>query len=525
MKLYLLRKITICIILFLFVILNFSSNINGFHRKSDNMIDKNLCAENSYMHFFPSNLSKSTIELKNTNNELEIENTKNGNSTYFDWYNIIDFGQTAWGITSVDFNNDSNLDFAVSWATSPWTKSVISIFYNNGEGEFTRDDVYTITKPLYRYIHSLVAGDYDNDSDVDFIFSYTEANESFYATYGVISILFNDGNNNFGNETLIARLGTGKTNDINGRYNPDLTSADFDMDNDLDLIVGDNSGIVEFYTNNGHGNFSSNSVIYDYGICSWGITSEDFDKDGDMDILVAAAPKSFDPEIYGFGQIYLIENQVLPNNQSTCFNHGHGKILANIHNLPGTASLTTLDYEQDGDIDFIAGIGNDLYLYIYENDFFYPCRICTLPNNPEGFSESLTGGGLTSADFNNDGKEEFIAGGVQGVVRFFTLNYSQPTSVFISKPIGRIMYIFDKELKSIFLKRPVVLWKLTVEIKTLGDVPYVQFFVDGSLQFNDTEPPFEWIWNNVSFGRHLLAIKYTAYGNQLWELRNVWKYF
>ena len=44
---------------------------------------------------------------------------------------IEEMGQSAYGLTSADFNDDGLLDFAASWATSPWTQSTISIFYND----------------------------------------------------------------------------------------------------------------------------------------------------------------------------------------------------------------------------------------------------------------------------------------------------------------------------------------------------------------------------------------------------------
>ena len=72
-------------------------------------------------------------------------------------------GQTAWGLTTADFNMDGLMDFAVSWATNPWTHSTISIFYNDGDGGFTQDDVYT---PSNTYIADLNSADYDNDGDI-----------------------------------------------------------------------------------------------------------------------------------------------------------------------------------------------------------------------------------------------------------------------------------------------------------------------------------------------------------------------
>ncbi len=86
------------------------------------------------------------------------------------------YDQTVWGVTSADFNHDSLVDFAVSWATAPFTYSGISIFYNMGNGEFSEDVVYIFN---YSYITSLNAADYDSDGDIDLLFAYSE-----YTWYG-----------------------------------------------------------------------------------------------------------------------------------------------------------------------------------------------------------------------------------------------------------------------------------------------------------------------------------------------------
>ena len=90
------------------------------------------------------------------------------------------------------------------------------------------------------------------------------------------------------------------------RFNPELTSADYDADGDIDFLVGDNSGKVEHFINDGYGNFVSNGVIHWYGHLSWGLTSGDFDGDGDIDFLVAANNK------YGTleGNVWLKRNQL-----------------------------------------------------------------------------------------------------------------------------------------------------------------------------------------------------------------------
>jgi len=282
---------------------------------------------------------------------LEIINSEEPN--YFDLHEIANFFSCAWGLTSADFNNDDNIDFVVSYAMGQFYYP-ISIFYNNGNLGFTKDDVYTFS---YSTISDLDSGDYDSDGDIDLMFTYSE--HVWYGglpvkVNGTVNLLFNDGENNFGNCTMVAWHGPGTPYDPENRINPQLSSADYDMDGDIDFLVGDNSGKIEFYLNNGTGNFTSAGIIYDWGHVSWGVTSADYDNDGDIDFLVASENDEGDD-----GYVYLKRNRMIESNFTTCFDPGPGEII--VDQLPGlqefVESLTSIDYNNDGNMDFIAGIG------------------------------------------------------------------------------------------------------------------------------------------------------------------------
>jgi hypothetical protein len=424
-------------------------------------------------------------------------------------------GQTAWGLTTADFNNDGNMDFAVASATSPFTNSTISLFYNNGGGGFTKQDIFTFTE----YIDSLASGDFNNDGYIDILFSYSECKpgESHYI-YGIVSILFNDGNNNFGNATMIVRQTSGEKEAF-GRINPHISSADYNMDGNLDFLVGDNSGKVELYVNNGLGNFTSAEVIYDWGHISWGITSADFDGDGSIDFLVSAEGNG---RPYG-GYIYLKQNQKIHDNSSICFDNSPGEIIA--HSGVVSGSLAPLNYDNDGDMDFIAGSFNSLYLYIYDQGLYFPCYIGALPDSREGQPDDLTFGAVATADFNNDGYNDFVVGGVQGVIRLFTNNQGHPFSAVIVKPQIKHLNIFDKDLQFPLMKRTIILGKITIEVKTLGDAQKVEFYVDGTLKYRDTIAPYEWLWETPSFGKHeIQIIAYNSSGNIGYDTINVWRF-
>ncbi len=435
--------------------------------------------------------------------------------------------QTAWGLTSNDFNNDGKMDFAASYADSPFLFARISIFYNNGNNTYTRDQVFQFQ---YTYISSLISGDFTNDGYIDLIFSYS--NWIVYQGLcvkinGSINILINDGTNHFKPKKEIARLtGPDIPYDPLNRINPKLTCADYDQDGDLDFIVGDNRGAVELYLNNGTGNFTCAGFIAEYkdlegdrGL-SWGVTSADFDADGDCDFLVGV--KSTDC----IGNVWYHQNMLQESNGTVLFQQDSGQLITELHeplNPWGTVSLAAIDYDNDGTMDFLAGAGNIIYLYTNRNPWegIYAYK---LPDGIEGYLDHLAEGGMTVADYDNDGYSDAIIGGVQGFIREFT---NAKTLAVITRPKNTYWYKFDEEQYQLFKDNGILcVGRITLHVSPVANLTKVDFYINGILRTSDTTKPYEYIWRfsfPLSFYHTVRIVAYDQNGRQSVHEIKIWR--
>jgi hypothetical protein len=84
----------------------------------------------------------------------------------------------------------------------------------------------------------------------------------------------------------------------------------------------------------------------------------------------------------------------------------------------------------------------------------------------------------------------------------------------IVKPERNCIYINDREIGSTFIVNTIIIGDISVRtnVDDVINVSKVEFFVDDKLQFEDTEFPFEWIWDKISFSKHGLKVL-TYYNN------------
>jgi hypothetical protein len=215
---------------------------------------------------------------------------------------------------------------------------------------------------------SLTAGDLDGDADLDL----AVANQNGFD----VTVLLNDGSGGF-SEAAGSPVAV-------GNQPRDITTSDFDGDEDLDLAVAnffDNN--VTVLLNDGSAGFSEAAGSpFSVGVLAASLTTGDLDGDGDLDLTV----------------VNLNDNNVtvLLNDGSAGFSEAAGSPFS-VGNLP--QAITTGDLDGDGDLDLIV------------TDTSGPSLTVLLNDSDGDFSEApgspiVVGAGplsLTAKDLDGDG--------------------------------------------------------------------------------------------------------------------------
>ena len=216
----------------------------------------------------------------------------------------------------------------------------IAWYPNDGSGNFGTQQVITTAANGAR---SVYASDLDGDGDMD-VLSASE-NDDKIAWYP------NDGSGNFGPQYVISGIADGARSvyaaDLDGDGDMDVLSASTDVS-----IFGSPYDSIEWYANDGLGNFSFQPII-DQGMSIIGAVSvyaTDLDGDGDMDVLSASRD---DDKIAWY-----------PNDGSG--NFGTQQVITTAADSAYDVYATDLD--GDGDMDVLSASGNDDKIAWYPND-------------------------------------------------------------------------------------------------------------------------------------------------------------
>jgi len=133
----------------------------------------------------------------------------------------------------------------------------------------------------------LTVGDPDMDGDFD-----------IYSTNINVGVFYeNDGNGNFTNRATQRGIGT-FNNGFSACVGWGTAFADFDNDNDEDLIVIGDITRAKFFENNGNGQFSDASSGCGIQLKGHSLVPFDFDHDGDLDVLIGWGVPGAMPRLY-----------------------------------------------------------------------------------------------------------------------------------------------------------------------------------------------------------------------------------
>ena len=264
-------------------------------------------------------------------------------------------------VVAGDFDNDGDLDLVIGGGFF----SGGSMAYQNNGGTFSNITSYAGIG-IVELVHGSALADVDGDGDLDLSFAVDGANKLYV----------NDGTAQF-NEQASPR-GLADTG-----YGITTMFADIDQDGDLDMVGSMASGNTRVYHNDGSGNFLTVTVASGVrDIKAHCVVFADMDKDGDLDLFQG-----------GDGGLYL--------------NDGDGTFT----DITATSGVTL---PGDRSSSMWADVNNDGSVDLWNGGTLW------LNNGDLTFSDATTGSGLESvannqsvtfADIDGDGDLDMITAG------------------------------------------------------------------------------------------------------------------
>jgi hypothetical protein len=268
----------------------------------------------------------------------------------------VDEGEVAWA----DYDGDGDLDALITGRLFSGNSRATELWRNDGNDVFTQ-----VNDPFADVYRSAVAwGDYDNDGDLDLILS----GSSFVDGTGIVAVtqLWNNGDGTDVNGDWIFTLVSTSFSQV---YRGSVDWADFDGDDDLDLLLTGRTGInqvgetrTEIWRNLGQGGgyafeeFTGSGLPDAYlGDARWG----DVNGDGFLDVAITGLPT------IDFLNVFAAVYQ---------YNSGTGTFALLTDSIPGVIDSTIqwVDYDGDGDQDLsITGsipASVDSFTAVYRND-------------------------------------------------------------------------------------------------------------------------------------------------------------
>ncbi len=202
--------------------------------------------------------------------------------------------------------------------------------------------------------------------------------------------------------------------------------ADFDGDNNQDLIIayggnaeeaGTNIYYPRFFTNDGKGNFTwDKSKNITAPINASVLLAQDFDKDGDIDLFIGGRSV---PGIYGSKP----QSYIFKNDGKGKFTDASTTVFGNNTRLGMVTAAQWADLENDGYPDLVL-TGNWMGIKIYQNKKGKFSEDKSLANYKGWWSS------LQIDDINGDGKLDILAGNI-GLNTKFNASADKPMHIYV----------------------------------------------------------------------------------------------
>jgi hypothetical protein len=321
--------------------------------------------------------------------------TNNGNGTFASGKVLL--SDAISGMTVGDFNNDRNMDIALTLSTS----ESVSILLGNGVGGFQPPLSLDVSSSLGSPPKAIVTGDFNHDGNADL------------AVYEYYFVAIYPGN---GDGTFRSALRSGLPS--TGLL-PMMAVGDFNNDGDLDLAgVIQDDDVVVVLLGNGDGTLGNRTDVTlpaSGGI--GGAVVGDFNGDGKKDIVLAQFNQPQTGPIQGF------VTSLLGNGNGT-FQSAISTPLSDIgidgtvegdFNGDGNADIATASVDSNGGLAVFLGNGNGMF---------------GSPISSFGGPTGLNLGPMVAGDFNRDGKSDLV------VVSESNPNNFSPMYVLLSQGNG-----------------------------------------------------------------------------------------
>ncbi len=214
------------------------------------------------------------------------------------------------------------------------------------------------------------------------------------------------------------------------KIHEDMGVLIFDADNDNDNDIYCASGSSEFglntknyqdrfYRNAGHGKFNLDTLALPEMLTSSScVNAADFDNDGDLDLFIGGR---FSPEKYPLPP----ESYLLRNDGKGIFEDVTGKLAPELRTPGMVTSALWTDFDNDNWMDLVV-VGEFMPISFYKNSGgkFKKSTVSDWDVSMVGWWNSITGG-----DFDNDGDIDYIAGNL-GLNSIFKASIDEPVCLY-----------------------------------------------------------------------------------------------